>query len=483
MKPFMDKDFLLRSETACALYHGYAKDMPIVDYHCHIDAAEIANDKRYETITELWLGGRKNGGYFGDHYKWRLMRASGVPERLVSGDADPEERFVAWAGALRGAVGNPLYHWTHLELQRYFDIYEPLTENNARAVYRACNAALARPDMSVRGIIQKSNVRLICTTDDPIDSLDAHERIAADPACGVKVLPAFRPDKAMRVDKPAFAAYIRKLECVTDRRINRMDDLRAALLDRIAYFDAHGCRVSDHALDSAICERATEDELNETLRRGLAGEPVSRRAYEAFHTALLLCCAHAYAEKKWVMQLHFGCLRDVSSRCYAAMGADTGYDAMNDGGNAAKLARLLDLLESASALPRTILYSLNPADHDVVASVMGAFQTDSDIPGRMQLGSAWWFNDHKPGMERQLTSLMSLGSVGTFVGMLTDSRSFLSYTRHEYFRRILCDKLGELAENGEYPADVPTLGALVQDVSYRNAVRYFRLGDLIGEEA
>lgn len=472
MKPFLDKDFLLSSDTARTLYHDHAAKMPIIDYHCHIKPMEIAADRRYDSITDVWLGG--------DHYKWRAMRSCGVPERCITGDADPEEKFVAWAKTVQTLIGNPLYHWTHLELQRYFDISEPLTAKNAKAVYRACNEVLARPDMSVRGIIDRSNVKLICTTDDPIDDLAAHELIAADPTCRVAVLPAFRPDKAMRADKPGFAAYLQKLEAVTGMEIDSMDDLRAALVDRIAYFDAHGCRVSDHGLDTAICETATEAELNDILEKGKSGRPVSAIESEAFQTALLATCAKEYRARGWVMQWHFGCIRDNSTRMFARLGPDTGFDAMNDaGGNAVRLARMLDLLEQQDALPRTILYSLNPADNGIIGTVMGGFQTDSDVPGRIQLGSAWWFNDHKSGMEQQLRDLMNLGAIGSFVGMLTDSRSFLSYTRHEYFRRILCNVFGQIVENGEYPADLDALGEIVENISYNNTLHYFRFDEIL----
>lgn len=472
MKPFLDKDFLLSSDTARTLYHDHAAKMPIIDYHCHIKPSEIAADRRYDSITDVWLGG--------DHYKWRAMRSCGVPERCITGDADPEEKFVAWARTVQTLIGNPLYHWTHLELQRYFDISEPLTAKNAKAIYRACNEVLARPDMSVRGIIDRSNVRLICTTDDPIDDLAAHEQIAADPTCRVAVLPAFRPDKAMRADKPEFAAYLKKLEAVTGMEIDSMDDLRAALVDRIAYFDAHGCRVSDHGLDTAICETATEAELNDILEKGKNGRPVSAAESEAFQTALLATCAKEYRARGWVMQWHFGCIRNNSTRMFERLGPDTGFDAMNDaGGNAVRLARMLDLLEQQDALPRTILYSLNPADNGIIGTVMGGFQTDSDVPGRIQLGSAWWFNDHKSGMEQQLRDLMNLGAIGSFVGMLTDSRSFLSYTRHEYFRRILCNVFGQIVENGEYPADLDALGEIVENISYNNTLHYFRFDEIL----
>jgi glucuronate isomerase len=475
MKPFLNADFLLGCQTAKTLYHGFADKMPILDYHCHINPQEIADDARYDTITALWLGG--------DHYKWRAMRSAGLPERCITGDAEPAEKFLAWADTVPKLIGNPLYHWTHLELQRYFGIDEPLSGRNAMAVYRACNERLQQPDMSVRGLIEKSRVQLICTTDDPVDDLGAHARIAADPSCAVRVLPAFRPDKALRADKPGFAAYLERLEAVTGKPIGNVNGLRDALLSRIAYFDAHGCRVSDHALDTALYASATEAELNDILQKGRQGAALSRHEAEAFQTALLLTLARAYKARGWVMQWHFGCIRDNSTIMFQRLGPDTGYDAMNDeGGNARRLAQMLDLLEREDALPRTILYSLNPADNAVIATVMGCFQTDSDIPGRIQMGSAWWFNDHRRGMERQLEDLMSLGVVASFVGMLTDSRSFLSYTRHEYFRRILCNLFGGLVENGEYPADIDTLGGMVKDICYHNALRYFRFDEILSEE-
>ena len=450
MKPFLDKDFLLGSDTARALYHDHAEKMPIVDYHCHIDPNEIADDRRYESITQVWLGG--------DHYKWRAMRSAGVPERLITGDADPEEKFLAWAETVPKLIGNPLYHWTHLELQRYFGIDEPLSGRNAKAVYRACNEALAKPELSVRGIIKKSSVKLICTTDDPADGLSAHARIAAE-------------RRPMYAAKSGLSARM----ALSGRKAGS-----TAMCARIAYFDARGCRVSDHGIDTALCVLAGEEELEAILQKGLRGEPVDQRESEAFQTALLLTCAREYQARGWVMQLHFGCIRNNSTRMFERLGPDTGFDAMNDEGrNAPRLARFLDLLEREDALPRTILYSLNPADNGVIGTVMGCFQTDSDIAGRIQMGSAWWFNDHKAGMEKQLTDLMDLGVVSTFVGMLTDSRSFLSYTRHEYFRRILCSVFGTLVENGEYPDDREALGRIVRDISYNNALRYFRFDEIL----
>lgn len=472
MKSFLNENFMLHGKTAERLYHDYAKKMPIVDYHCHINPEDIARDKSYETITELWLGG--------DHYKWRAMRSAGVQEELITGQSDPREKFLAWANTIPGLIGNPLYHWTHLELKRYFGIDEPLCGKNADYVYDKCNDILKNGDMSVRSIIQKSNVNLICTTDDPIDSLDVHKYIADDATCKVAVLPAFRPDKAFRADKPEFANYIQRLENLTGSPISTVEQLCDALCSRIDYFDQRGCRVADHALDTCICTVMPECKLNEILNKGLRGEALTRTESEAFQTRLLLACAGEYRKRNWVMQLHFGCIRNNSSKMFERLGPDTGYDAANDeGSNAVRLSGLLDLLEKADSLPKTILYSLNPADLIVMGTVMGSFQTNSPVPGRIQMGSAWWFNDHKIGMETQLTTLMNLGYIGSFVGMLTDSRSFLSYTRHEYFRRILCNLFGNIVDNGEYPMDLEQLGPIVENICYNNALRYFRFDEII----
>lgn len=471
MKPFMNEDFLLGTETARKLYHDHAEKMPVIDYHCHINPMEIYEDKRYDTITEVWLGG--------DHYKWRAMRSCGVPERYITGDATPAEKFQKWAETIPNLIGNPLYHWTHLELQRYFGITEPLTGDNAMEIYETCNRILAQPDMSVRGIIRKSGVKLICTTDDPVDDLKAHELLAADPTAPAVVLPAFRPDKAMRADKPTFPQYVSQLETVVGYAINTVEDMRRALADRIAYFADHGCRVSDHALDYCFCEEATEEELNDIFARAKAGKGITWGEQLKYHTALLIAVGKEYSRRDWVVQFHFGCLRDNSRVNFRKLGPDTGFDSMNDAPNAAGLARLLGTLEEQNALGKTILYSLNPSDNGIVGSIMGAFQTDSPIPGKIQQGSAWWFNDHKPGMEAQMVSLMSLGAMGSFNGMLTDSRSFLSYTRHEYFRRILCNLFGNLVENGEYPADMERLGKMVENISYNNTLHYFRFDELL----
>ena len=471
MTPFMNADFLLKTETAKKLYHEHAEVMPIIDYHCHINPQEIFEDKRYESITQVWLGG--------DHYKWRAMRSCGVPEYYITGEASYAEKFQKWAETIPNLIGNPLYHWTHLELQRYFGIYEPLNGDNAMEIYEKCNAILAQPDMSARGIIKKSNVRLICTTDDPIDDLVWHEKLAADPTVPAVVLPAFRPDKAMRADKPTFPAYLKQLEQVVGYEINSVEDMRKALADRIAYFADHGCRISDHGLDLCFYVEATEEELNDIFTRAKAGQRITWNEQLAYHTALLVAVGKEYAKRDWVNQLHFGCLRDNSKTMFRKLGPDTGFDAINDQPNAVGMSGMLNALEEAGALGKTILYSLNPSDNAAIGTIMGAFQTDSPIPGKIQQGSAWWFNDHKPGMEAQMVSLMSLGAFGTFNGMLTDSRSFLSYTRHEYFRRILCNLVGQMVEDGEYPADMKQLGKLIENISYNNTLHYFRFDELM----
>ncbi len=469
--PFMNQDFLLKTETARKLYHQHAAAVPVIDYHCHINPQEIYEDKRYNTITEVWLGG--------DHYKWRAMRSCGVPEYYITGAATPAEKFCKWAETMPNLIGNPLYHWTHLELQRYFGICEPLNGDNAMEIYEKCNAILQQPDMSVRGIIRKSDVKLICTTDDPADTLEWHEKLAADPTAPAVVLPAFRPDKAMRADKADFPQYVARLEAAVGYEINSVADMRKALADRIAYFNDRGCRVSDHALDYCFYVEASEEQLDDIYQRAKAGQGITWNEQLAYHTSLLVAVGKEYARLDWVNQFHFACLRDNSKKLFRKLGPDTGFDCINDQPNAVGLAALLNALQEADALGKTILYSLNPSDNAAIGTIMGAFQTDSPIPGKIQQGSAWWFNDHKPGMEAQMVSLMSLGAMGTFNGMLTDSRSFLSYTRHEYFRRILCNLFGQMVEDGEYPADMKYLGRMVENISYYNTLHYFRFDEFL----
>ena len=466
MKAFMDEDFLLTTDAAKTLYHDYAEKMPIIDYHCHINPADIAEDKRYQTITEVWLGG--------DHYKWRAMRCNGIPESRITGakDTDPYETFKAWSETLPRCIGNPLYHWTYLELKKYFGITEALTPKTCKDIYDRCNARLAEPDMSVRGIIEQSNVKLICTTDDPIDDLAQHAKIAADPTCKVKVLPAFRPDKAMNIDKPGFPEYIAKLSAVVGYEIKTFADLKKALIERIDYFNARGSKVSDHALDYPVCAPATEAELDAILAEGLNG-PVSADKGDKFKTAVLLALSEKYHAYGWVMQIHYGCIRNNSSIMFEKLGPDTGFDSVSDAGGAQALANLLDAMQKGGHLPKMVLYSLNHYDNETIATIAGCFQTDGECASKIQLGSAWWFNDHKTGMEKQLTDLANLGVLGNFIGMLTDSRSFLSYTRHEYFRRILCGLIGRWVDNGEVHADMETLGQIVQDICYNNTVKFF----------
>ena len=468
MKPFMGDDFLLQTQTAKTLYHGHAAKMPIIDYHCHIDVRAIAEDRRYDNITEVWLGA--------DHYKWRLMRANGIPEREITGalKSNPRAVFRCYAQTLPRAAGNPVYHWSHLELRRYFGIDEPLSAENADTVYAHCNARLREPDMSVRGIITRSRVETLCTSDDPAETLEWHKAIREDSTFPVHVFPSFRPDKAMNVEKPGFADYLEKLGEAADVEIVSFETLIEALKNRVAYFDGQGCRVADHALERGFCEAAKRAELETIFQNGRENRLVTPLEGAKFRTAILCALAEDYARLGWVMQLHFGCLRD-NNTVFAPMGPDTGFDCANSDSRPERMAALLDRMNTAGSLPRTVLYSLNPADGEVLMTVAGCFNADAPCPVRVQVGSAWWYNDHKPGMEKQLSDFAVGGLLGGFIGMLTDSRSFLSYPRHEYFRRILCNFLGNLAENGEYPADMETLAGLAKDISYTNARRYFRL--------
>ena len=466
MTGFLTENFLLKTPTAQKLYSEYAKDLPIVDYHCHVSPREICEDKRFSNITELWLSG--------DHYKWRLMRANGVDEYYITGNADPYEKFLKFAGLMPKAIGNPMYHWCHLELRRYFGYEGVLNADTADEVWRLCEKKLAEGGLSVKEIIRKSNVAMIGTTDDPIDTLEYHKRIAEDGSFATKVLPSFRPDKALNIDKVGWQDYIRSLSEVCGVKIDTVEALKQALSMRIEHFARHGCRASDHGLDRMVMVETDADELKTILQKGLLGESVTEREAEAFKTELLVFCAAEYARRGWVMQLHFNCLRNPNSKMFSTLGPDTGFDCIGPNDGTRKLAALLDRLYRDGCLPRTVVYSLDPADNASLDSLIGAFQ-GCEIAGKLQHGSAWWFNDHKQGMRDQMISLANLGLLGNFIGMLTDSRSFLSYTRHEYFRRILCDLIGEWVENGEYPYDERTLGQLVYDIGYGNACRYFDL--------
>ena len=470
MNAFMDQDFLLNTEAARKLYHEYAENLPIIDYHCHINPREIAENKVYPNIAQLWLG--VGGSNFGDHYKWRFMRSCGVDENIITGDAPDEERFVKWAECLSRAIGNPLYHWSHLELKTYFGFEGYLNASNAREVYALCNEKLKDPSMSVRGIITRSNVRLICTTDDPADSLEWHQQLKADPSFETKVLPAWRPDKAKAIDTPEYPDYLEKLGQAAGMEIRSFADLKEALRRRMDFFASVGCSVSDHALEYVVYAPASEETVEAIFRRRMEGSLPSEEECRQFITAFMLFVGREYARRGWVMQLHFGCKRNNNTRRFREMGPDTGFDCIGTSAPVAQMADFLNALDGTGELPKTILYSLNPNDNAAIGSVLGCFQ-DSSAAAKLQQGSAWWFNDHFQGMTDQMTSLANLGALANFVGMLTDSRSFLSYTRHDYFRRILCRLLGSWVEEGLYPADWETLGQIVRDIGYNNAVRYF----------
>ncbi|MBQ2676273.1 MAG: glucuronate isomerase [Clostridia bacterium] len=465
MKKFLDKDFLLSSDTACKLYHQYAADMPIVDYHCHVSPKEIYEDKKFENIFEVWLSG--------DHYKWRMMRANGVDEKYITGDAPQREKFQKFAEALPKAIGNPMYHWCHLELKKYFGYEGILNGDTAEQVWQLAAEKLKAPSMSVRGIIKQSNVAFIGTTDDPVDSLEWHIKLKADDSFKTVVAPSFRPDKALNIDKSGWLEYISQLSEVAGVKIDSLKALKDALLKRIEFFNECGCKASDHGLDYMIFTPCDDVAADEIMQKGLKGESITKAQAEAFKTNLLVFCAKEYKRLGWAMQLHYNCLRNPNSKMFAKLGPDTGFDCIGPKESSEALSGLLDCLYSSESLPKTIIYSLDSSDNSFIDSLMGAFQ-GTEIPGKIQHGSAWWFNDNKQGMIDQLISLANLGLLGNFVGMLTDSRSFLSYTRHEYFRRILCNLLGGWVENGEYP-DSPQLGEIVKDICFNNAKRYFDL--------
>ncbi len=465
MKKFMDKDFLLETETAQKLFHEYADKMPIVDYHCHINPQEIAEDRKFENITQVWLGG--------DHYKWRQMRSNGVDEYYITGAATDREKFQKWAETLELAIGNPLYHWSHLELQRYFGYHGVLNGDTAEEVWNLCNEKLKEDSMSVRNLIRQSNVKLICTTDDPVDDLKWHEVLAADDTFEVQVLPAWRPDKAMNLEKAEYADYIAQLSKVSGVDIKTFKDLKEALNIRLDYFADHGCSVSDHALEYVMYAPAADEEIEAIFAKRLKKEDITKEEELKFKTAFMQFVAKQYHKRDWVMQIHYGCRRDNNTPYYKRLGPDTGYDCIDNYAPSAQTAAFLDSINATEELPKTILYSLNPNDNEAIGTILGCFQ-DSSAAGKIQQGSAWWFNDHKTGMINQMTSLANLGLLGNFIGMLTDSRSFLSYTRHEYFRRILCNLIGGWVENGEYPDDEKSLKKIVEGISYNNAVRYFK---------
>ncbi len=465
MADFMTSDFLLQNSTAKALYHDYAAKMPIIDYHCHIDPKDIYEDIRFENITQVWLGG--------DHYKWRILRSNGVPEYYITGNAPDREKFQKFAETLPRCIGNPMYHWCHLELKNFFGFEGTLSGETAQQVWDLTQEKLRDPSFSARGLILQSNVAMIGTTDDPCSDLIWHKKLA-ESDFPVKVCPSFRPDPALNIHKAGFAAYIQKLSQASGIAISTVADVKEALSARIDYFHSIGCKAADHGLDYVMYREAEPAQLDAIFQKGLAGEPVTREEFEAYATCLLLHCGREYARLGWAMQLHFSCMRNPNSRAFSQLGPDSGFDCMAVTDSCGALYRLMDAWEKEGKLPKTVLYSLNPADDQWLDTLLGAFQSD-EIPGKIQHGSAWWFNDNKTGMINQLTSLANLGILGNFIGMLTDSRSLLSYARHEYFRRILCNLIGTWVENGEYPKDMAFLGSLVADICHNNAHRYFSL--------
>lgn len=464
MKSFMDKNFLLHTETAQKLYHQYAAKMPIFDYHCHINPKDIAEDRRFNTITEIWLAG--------DHYKWRAMRTNGIAEKYCTGDASDWEKFEKWAETVPQSLRNPLFHWTHLELKKFFGIEEILSPTNARKIYDACNEKLATPEYSCRNIIRMANVHTICTTDDPIDNLQYHKQIR-DSGFEVAVLPAWRPDKSMAVEDPAsYNLYLNQLAEVSEMEINTFDDLMIALNKRHLFFHENGCRLSDHGLDTAYAEDYTADEIDAIFLHIRSGLRISIRSIQKFKSCMLFEFGRMDHLQGWTQQFHIGALRNNNTRLLTALGPDTGFDSIGDKPVAEPLSRLLNRLDTQNKLTKTILYNLNPADNELYATMIGNFQ-DGSIPGKIQWGSGWWFLDQKDGMEKQINTLSNLGLLSRFVGMLTDSRSFLSYTRHEYFRRTLCNILGNDVENGEIPDDMELLGSTVENICFNNAKNYF----------
>ena len=463
MKKFMDEDFLLTTETAKNLYHNYAEKLPIIDYHCHLSPQEIYEDVRYENITQVWLGA--------DHYKWRQMRSNGVEEKYITGDASDREKFQKWAETLEKAIGNPLYHWSHLELKKYFGYEGHLCGDTAQEVWDLTSEKLKQENMSARGLILQSNVDTICTTDDPIDSLEWHRKIKED-GCEVKVLPAWRPDKAMNIEKADFVQYITKLAQVSGVEIKDFDSLIEALKNRMDFFAENGCTVSDHGLEYVMYESYEPAEVNEIVKTRLSDGVLTKTEERKYKTAFMTALGREYAKKNWVMQLHYGVQRDLNKKVFNALGPDAGIDAINTYSSSIEMGQYLNALAIDDSLPKTIIYSLNPADNAAIGTVIGCFQ-DSSAVGKIQHGAAWWFTDHKTGMMEQMTSLANLGLLGNFVGMLTDSRSFLSYTRHEYFRRIMCELIGGWVENGEYPDDEKALKQIVEGISYYNCKNYF----------
>lgn len=467
MNTIIHDDFLLKTETAKELFHQSAKTAPIIDFHNHLNPQDIYEDRCYDNLSEVWLGG--------DHYKWRAMRANGVPEELITGDGDPYKKFLAWADTIQNCIGNPLYHWTHLELKRYFGIDDALTPETAPAIWEKCNVLLKTPEYSIRNLLKMQNVEVLCTTDDPIDDLKWHKKLAEE-GFEIQVLPTFRPGRALDIEKDDFADYIAQLGERTDLEIHSLDDVLQALKKCLAYFIEAGCRVTDHSLESDFFLPASYEEADHIYQKRMRGETLSLEETAKYRGFILTELGREYSRNNLVMQFHIGAIRNNSLRMFQHLGADTGFDSLNDFNYAPQLSALLNAMDLTEELPKTVLYYLNPKDADMLAAMAGNYQSNTqNIRGKVQLGSAWWFCDHKRGMERQMNALADTGLISTFIGMLTDSRSFLSFPRHEYFRRILCNLIGSWVEDGEYPADMPYLNTLVQNICYTNAKQYFQL--------
>ena len=468
MKPFLSEDFLLQTQTAKTLYHQYAEDMPIYDYHCHLPVRDIAENKKFENLTQIWL--------YGDHYKWRALRANGVKEKLITGNGSDFEKFQAWAATVPKTLCNPLYQWTHLELKRYFGIEGKLLDaNTAKEIYDTCTEMLQTDAFSTQSIMQKMNVRVVCTTDDPTDSLEYHQQLKENQNFPVLVLPAFRPDKAMAVESPAsFNDWVDQLAAAADTEITNYETYMTALHQRHDFFHKTGCRLSDHGIEQPYAQNYTETQIRRIFDKVRSGKTLEKSEVRQFKSAMLIELAVMDAEKSWVQQFHLGVLRNTNTRAMQHIGPDTGFDTIGDFEIGKPLARFLDRLENRGKLTKTILYVVNPRDNELIAAMTGNFQ-DGSIPGKIQFGSAWWYNDQKDGMEHQITALANMGLLSRFVGMLTDSRSFLSYPRHEYFRRVLCNLLGRDVENGELPDDPELIGSMIKDICYNNAVSYFEI--------
>ncbi|AOV08628.1 glucuronate isomerase [Sporosarcina ureilytica] len=465
MKTFITEDFLLYNETAKILYHETAKDLPIIDYHNHLNQHEILENKSFRNLAEVWLGG--------DHYKWRAMRANGIDESYITGDKEDYDKFLSWSRTVPNMFGNPLYHWTHLELMRYFDIDELLNEKSAPAIWEEANAKLATPEMSVRSLLTNKKVEFIGTTDDPTDDLASHIALHQE-GFEINVSPSFRPDKGLNIEREEFLSWVEKLGEVTNTSIENYDALLDALASRVEFFAEHGCRSSDHGIDVMFYEDATKDEASAIFQKRLNGEQLTAKEIEQYKTYTLLTLGELYAEKGWAMQLHLSAQRNNNTRMFNILGPDTGFDSIGDVLIAKKVSSFLDALERNDKLPKTILYSLNANDNDVLASMAGNYQS-SEIAGKVQFGTAWWFNDTIDGMEDQMKRLANIGLISNFVGMLTDSRSFLSFPRHEYFRRILCNLLGSWVEEGKVPKDMALLKQYVRNICYENSKRYFEV--------